>query len=50
MQGQMPPLVGHHRWPGESSSCGDARLGFLHCRDTGLYLLMGIEPHLLRMR
>jgi hypothetical protein len=32
----LPPLVGHHRRPGESSSCADACLGLLLGRDAGL--------------
>jgi hypothetical protein len=50
VQGQAPPLVRHRRWPGESSSYANARLGLLPCCDVGLCLLIGVEPRLLHMR
>jgi hypothetical protein len=37
----MPPLVSHHRWPGESLLHADAHQGLLLCYDAG--------PHLLRI-
>jgi hypothetical protein len=38
MQGPVPPLFGHHRWPGDSLSCADSCLGLLLCCGADLLL------------
>jgi hypothetical protein len=50
MQGPVPPLFGHHRWPGDSLSCADSCLGLLLCCGADLCLLIGVRPCLHCMR
>jgi hypothetical protein len=48
VQRRAPPLVMHHRRPGESLSYANTHPSLLLCHDTDLYLLIGVEPHLPR--